>query len=374
MDLHSRPVLPEERPDLPALERVTEHTWGSVTALVVMIVLTLALSWLLLTRFPEGSLASSADPFSPLGLALYLGTPGMVGVLLWLGLRLVRGEFAWSTDPEGLEARGLFHRRRLRWTEIRTLRVTGVRDATDWYHFTGPAGTISFPASLQSVLLCASAWQHLRRCGKHTSLHPWDESVWDELPVVATANRWSTDRPVPRSLWVAALVPYAIMVVSMTGVAVLSWNQVNRWGMLMFTVALGTLAVTIAWVQCRRMRACAHSCILRDEGLEVETGTGSTRLEWDEITRVYWRIPATDTALLVIRAESPHREFVLPVGRSERAAVPVLFAILERLRYAEPAHAVALPHWLRESVDTPCNSKCASKGRTPVASKDCPGS
>ncbi len=371
----SRCVRPDERPDLPALERVTVRTWGSVTALAVMIVLVLALLLFLFMRIPMVLLVSSEpSSFGRVGLAVALGGLGIGGVLLWLGLRLLRGEFAWSTDPEGIEARGLFHRRRLRWTEIDVIRVIGVRDATDWYHFTGPEGTISFPAALFTVQLCASGWQHLRRCGRHGLLQPWDESVWDELPIEATVTRWSTDRPIPRSLWASTVVPGVVVVTLMILMAILGWVLGEGWGSLLLTLSVGGFVAGVFWIQWRGLRSCAQSCTLHDDRIEAETRNGPVHLQWDEVTRVHWRTPAENCALLVVRGSAPHQVFALPVGQKERGAVPLLFAMLARLRYSDPAHAVTLPQWLRKGVDSNDKSEAGSKERTPWVRRGHPGS
>ena len=98
--VRSRPLPPEERPDLPALERVTVRTWGSAPGLALLLAVPIITVVWSGVRYAAqiSALLEVQGVFGPVGRSLGLSVVALVCVLIWTLVRLSKGDFAWSTD------------------------------------------------------------------------------------------------------------------------------------------------------------------------------------------------------------------------------------------------------------------------------------
>lgn len=346
-----------ERPDLPALERVTVRTWGSVIALGVMVGVTLLLVVGAGYGFGLAGLIAGGGPTPQFMAALGLGAAGLAAMFGWLGARLVRGGFAWSTDPEGIEARGLFHRRHLRWTEIREIHspVNLLEGCPRWFRLRGPSGEITLSPEVGinggGVGLVGSVWQHLRRADRHREMQlvPEVESLWDDLPSRAADRIWENPYPHPGNkhmgAWFAmGLLPTACL----ASVFMERPPLAGLIAMLALTSAFAAFTVWMARSERRKLGRWVSRCELDGAGIHAETPLGPVSQPWGEIRLATWLPLSQGKPVFYLRGRRPGDELLFVLDEDRREATPVVFEIIRCLRHADPPHAVSLPAWLRE--------------------------
>ncbi len=371
----SRAVPPEQRADLPALETLTatDPVWGVTLRLPAYFAVTLAAlpAWWLWSRLTSSGAAEfpGVSFWPPLLLSL------VALLALCVLARQARAPYRWKLDAEGIEARGLFFRRRLRWSELRT--VTTVRGvATLWeYRLEGPEGRISFPdraaAHGTGTPLTSAVWQQLRRYGRHEvlALQPEHESVWDTLPPMAAPPARVLPAPSARSyqrsaLVIAGFLPLWILllVVSMLEPPshTLGWKFLVP-GVLFHCSGL-LRSLRAHWENFRRQ---AFHCRITEHGLEGQTCQGPFAIDWDSICSARWGSREDAEGAMLCLASSSGREVRLPTGPDEPETNSLIFAVLQRLRYAASAQAPPLPAWLR----APGASNARATGNDPATSR-----
>ena len=329
-------------PDLPALESVGTSTYGVL--------------WVLSLHIGLAFLGTSVAVFGYLSYRDHLGTGAIVGVgiivalCVWLLLRLLSGDFCFTTDARGLTIRGLLRTRCIRWIEVKQASTRTTFAGETLVRLVTNNGTVTVaprsPDRRHSEdRIVASIWQHLRRHGKADGIElPLGAlTFWDRIPdALPRAMDWTNPRPRKWRLIVAiGLVFFVVLPLAAI------WHGMSE-GNFVLPVLIGAMApglITLLRLFLRDALLPARKFVLREGYFEAETARETVYVAWSDVTAARW-----EKDHLSIIGGRPRKEVLLPYYSADDDAARLMLAVIRRLRTAGCPQAITIPDHLCRPV------------------------
>ena len=262
----------------------------------------------------------------------------IVGLLLWIGLRLLFSYTYFRTDPNGITVHGPILRKFIPWDEIQDAKIRRRGSRVSVTMKTTHGKKTIQPGALGSTegeSIVASIWQHLRRLGMADGIELGEiaRNLWQPIPddVPASVDYDLQKRAGSRIGAVCGVIlpPIAVVVL-----AIVAFKE--AFGILpvfaLMIVALEKWTI-IPSVRCRPWHVA-----VRPDGLLAKMTFRDVYVPWASVTTAHW-----ENNGLCITSRGPDARVMLSYSLGDASSELFILSVIRHLRTAGVPQAVQLP-------------------------------